>query len=59
MLKDLDLSQTAADAVDAATPLGAQAAQLYRTFVEGGGKGQDFSAMLPYLAKLGAKTDGS
>ncbi len=56
MLKDLDLSQTAAEAVDAATPLGAQAARLYRTFVEGGGKGSDFSAMLPYLAKLGAKT---
>ena len=56
MLKDLDLSQTAAEAVDAATPLGAQAAHLYRTFVENGGKDRDFSAMLPYLTKLGAKT---
>lgn len=55
MLKDLDLSQQAATAVDAATPLGEQAARLYRTFVEGGGKGQDFSAMLPYLAALGEK----
>lgn len=56
MLKDLDLSQQAAGAVDAATPLGAQAAQIYRTFVETGGKGRDFSAILPYLAKLGAQT---
>jgi 3-hydroxyisobutyrate dehydrogenase len=55
MLKDLDLSQQAAGAVDAATPLGAQAAQIYRTFVESGGKGRDFSAILPYLAKLGAQ----
>ena len=53
MLKDLDLSQQAAGATGAATPLGAQAAQLYRTFVEGGGKGRDFSAMLPYLATMG------
>ena len=56
MLKDLDLSQQAAGAVDAATPLGKQAAQLYRTFVEGGGNGSDFSAMLPYLAKMGANS---
>lgn len=56
MLKDLDLSQHAAVAVDAATPLGKQAAQMYRTFVEDGGKGRDFSAMLPYLIKLGTNT---
>ncbi len=55
MLKDLDLSQTAAGAVDAATPMGEMAAKMYRTFVEGGGKGSDFSAMLPHLAKMGAK----
>ena len=53
MLKDLDLSQQAAEAVDAATPLGAQAAELYRAFVKGGGKGLDFSAMLPHLAAKG------
>lgn len=58
MLKDLDLSQQAAGDVDAATPLGTQATQLYRSFVEGGGKGRDFSAMLPYLAQLGAKFKG-
>ena len=59
MLKDLDLSQQAAQAADAATPIGAQAAQMYRTFVEGGGKGRDFSAMLRYLAEMGAITKES
>ena len=52
MLKDLDLSQKAAKAVQAKTPLGAQAADLYRAFVDDGGQGRDFSAMLPYLIKL-------
>ncbi|MEO1797777.1 MAG: 3-hydroxyisobutyrate dehydrogenase [Pseudomonadota bacterium] len=48
MLKDLRLSQDAAEACDADTPLGAAAADLYRTFVEDEGQGaQDFSAMLP------------
>ena len=50
MLKDLGLSQQAAAAVDAATPLGAHAAALYGEFVAGGGKGRDFSAVLPWLA---------
>ena len=53
MLKDLTLSQQAAEAVDAATPLGAHAARLYATFVEGEGRGRDFSAMLPWLAARG------
>ncbi|MDJ0820510.1 MAG: 3-hydroxyisobutyrate dehydrogenase [Paracoccaceae bacterium] len=48
MLKDLGLSQEAAEAVDADTPLGKAAHDLYRHFVEDeGGKGRDFSAMLP------------
>jgi 3-hydroxyisobutyrate dehydrogenase len=50
MLKDLTLSQQAATAVDAATPLGAHAARLYETFVAEGGRGRDFSAVLPWLA---------
>ncbi len=50
MLKDLGLSQQAAAAVDAATPLGAHAAALYERFVADGGRGRDFSAMLPWLA---------
>ena len=53
MLKDLTLSQQAAEAVDAATPLGAHAAALYADFVAAGGRGRDFSAMLPRLAALG------
>ena len=48
MLKDLRLSQTAAEAADADTPMGAAATELYRRFVEEeGGAGRDFSAMLP------------
>lgn len=51
MLKDLRLSQQAATAVDADTPMGARAEALYARFVEDeGGKGKDFSAMLPWLA---------
>ncbi|WP_297620814.1 3-hydroxyisobutyrate dehydrogenase [uncultured Roseicyclus sp.] len=48
MLKDLRLSQEAATAADADTPMGALAAALYATFVEAeDGAGRDFSAMLP------------
>ena len=51
MLKDLGLSQQAAEAVDADTPMGARALELYRQFVEEeDGKGRDFSAMLPRFA---------
>ena len=48
MLKDLTLSQIAAEDVDADTPMGYLAMTLYKTFVEHeGGAGKDFSAMLP------------
>jgi 3-hydroxyisobutyrate dehydrogenase len=48
MLKDLRLSQQAAAAADADTPMGQLAAELYRRFVEEeNGRGMDFSAMLP------------
>jgi 3-hydroxyisobutyrate dehydrogenase len=54
MLKDLGLSQQAAAAVNADTPMGAKALELYRQFVEEeGGKGMDFSAMLPRFEKRG------
>jgi len=54
MLKDLSLSQQAAEAVDADTPMGQAALELYRRFVEEeGGKGTDFSAMLPRFEKRG------
>ena len=48
MLKDLRLSQLAAETADADTPMGLVAMQLYERFVEDeGGRGKDFSAMLP------------
>ncbi len=54
MLKDLRLSQQAADAADADTPMGRKARDLYAQFVEAeGGKGMDFSAMLPRFEKRG------
>ena len=52
MLKDLRLSQLAAAATDADTPMGQLAAELYRRFVEDeDGRGRDFSAMLPRFEK--------
>jgi 3-hydroxyisobutyrate dehydrogenase len=52
MLKDLRLSQQAAEAVDADTPMGQMARDLYQRFVEEeDGKGHDFSAMLPRFEK--------
>ncbi|MCV6592099.1 MAG: 3-hydroxyisobutyrate dehydrogenase [Silicimonas sp.] len=54
MLKDLRLSQQAAEAVDADTPMGARATELYGQFVESeDGEGRDFSAMLPRFEKRG------
>ena len=50
MLKDLRLSQQAAEASGAETPMGAAATALYRTFVEDEDGGpRDFSALLPRL----------
>jgi len=57
MLKDLGLSQQAAEAVDADTPMGKAALDLYRRFVEDeNGRGRDFSAMLPRFEARG-RTD--
>ncbi|MEM8694095.1 MAG: 3-hydroxyisobutyrate dehydrogenase [Pseudomonadota bacterium] len=54
MLKDLGLSQQAAEAVDADTPMGQMAHKLYQQFVENeDGKGRDFSAMLPRFLERG------
>ena len=56
MLKDLRLSQQAADSADADTPMGELATALYGRFVEEeDGRGRDFSAMLPRLAARGRK----
>ncbi len=54
MLKDLRLSQQAAESADADTPMGALAQALYARFVEEeDGAGMDFSAMLPRFEKRG------
>jgi 3-hydroxyisobutyrate dehydrogenase len=54
MLKDLRLSQQAAESADADTPMGQLAQALYAQFVENeGGQGMDFSAMLPRFEKRG------
>ncbi|GGE45157.1 3-hydroxyisobutyrate dehydrogenase [Actibacterium pelagium] len=56
MLKDLRLSQQAAEAADADTPMGQIATALYEQFVEKeNGAGTDFSAMLPRFEKRGRK----
>ncbi len=49
MLKDLGLSQQAAEAADAATPLGAHALALYQRFAESGQGGTDFSGIINML----------
>ena len=52
MVKDLGLSQQAAESVGSDTPIGAAALADYIQFVdEEDGKGQDFSAMLPRFEK--------
>jgi 3-hydroxyisobutyrate dehydrogenase len=54
MLKDLMLSQMAAQSADADTPMGELATALYQRFVEHeDGRGRDFSAMLPRFESRG------
>lgn len=49
MLKDLKLAQDASSSVDAATPLGAQAAQIYGLFDAAGQGSTDFSGIIRLL----------
>ena len=49
MLKDLRLAQEAAQSSGAATPLGAEAAQLYSLFAAQGGGSVDFSGIIKFL----------
>ena len=49
MLKDLKLSQAAAQSAGAATPLGAEAAQLYALFAAQGNETLDFSGIIKML----------
>ena len=46
MLKDLKLSQAAADSAGADTALGRHAAQIYETFAAAGGADKDFSGII-------------
>jgi 3-hydroxyisobutyrate dehydrogenase len=56
MLKDLRLSQQAAESVNADTPMGARALEIYENFVEDeGGRGRDFSALLPRFVARGRR----
>jgi 3-hydroxyisobutyrate dehydrogenase len=52
MLKDLNLSQNAADFAKSITPLGKQATEIYEQFVEEGHAEQDFSAIINYIKAL-------
>ena len=49
MLKDLKLSQEAAAATGATTPLGAKATELYQLFNELGNADKDFSGIINLL----------
>jgi 3-hydroxyisobutyrate dehydrogenase len=49
MLKALKLSQDAAKAARAPTPLGAGAAAIYERYVDSGEGGRDFSGIVRYL----------
>ena len=53
MAKDLGLAQESARGSGANTPLGAQALELYRRFLETGGGDKDFSGIIEMLRKGG------
>lgn len=49
MLKDLNLAMAAARQVEAYTPMGGEAAELYQRFVDRGGAAKDFSAIIKMI----------
>ena len=49
MLKDLKLAMDAAKAVDAYTPMGGEAEELYQRFVDRGGGAKDFSGIIKMI----------
>jgi len=53
MLKDLALAQDAANAAGAATPMGAEAAALYRLYVGQGQAHKDFSGIVNFIRGAG------
>ena len=59
MLKDVNLSQAAAEATGTPTPLGAHAAALYRQLVDAGEGARDFSVIFRWLdGQARAPADG-
>jgi 3-hydroxyisobutyrate dehydrogenase len=55
MLKDLRLSQDAAKATGAVTPLGAHAQSIYESFEKAGHGGEDFSGIIHQIRDLAGK----
>lgn len=55
MVKDMKLTQAAAESVAQATPLGAQALSLYTDYSNAGGNTEDFSGIIRYLDTLDRK----
>jgi 3-hydroxyisobutyrate dehydrogenase len=49
MLKDLNLSQAAAENSGAYTPLGRRAAEIFDAFAKGGGAERDFSGIIEFI----------
>jgi 3-hydroxyisobutyrate dehydrogenase len=56
MVKDLTLAQDAAKSVGAATPLGKQAQEIYKTFDAAGHGGVDISGIIQHVRELAGKT---
>ena len=57
MLKDLNLSQDAANKAQANTPLGQHATRLYQHYVETGQGHRDFSGIIEMISDRGGATD--
>jgi 3-hydroxyisobutyrate dehydrogenase len=57
MLKDLKLAADAAHSVGAHTPMGAEAEELYRRFVDAGGGSKDFSGIIKMIGESGKTSD--
>jgi 3-hydroxyisobutyrate dehydrogenase len=56
MVKDLTLAQDAAKSVGAATPLGKQAQEIYKTFDAAGHGGVDFSGIIQHVREIAGKS---
>lgn len=52
MLKDMKLSQSAAQAAQVATPLGSHSLELFQQYVDNGGGPDDFSGIIRFLQAL-------